>query len=236
MSPVTTPRSRVTGHGTMSGRPRSSAPPAQDERDDEAHERPADQAGEGPGVADPRRGGRTPSSHAPNTTPPAQASPNTATSKRSWVMPTARPKMRHRYEDREVIQRHADERSGLVRDEAPGGRGRRRGEDRPDEQERQGRRVGEGPHRVRDRKLEGEGDRRDRLADDHEPQEPDDRTRHDLAPPPSLVRSLACTGSRRPGARLRRLGAWRSLVAHLNGVQEVERSNRSAPTTHLSTK
>ena len=33
-----------------------------------------------------------------------------------------------------------------------------------------------------------------------------------------------------------RLGAWRSLVAHLNGVQEVERSNRSAPTTLLSTK
>ena len=26
------------------------------------------------------------------------------------------------------------------------------------------------------------------------------------------------------------VGAWRSLVAHLNGVQEVERSNRSAPT------
>jgi hypothetical protein len=34
---------------------------------------------------------------------------------------------------------------------------------------------------------------------------------------------------------LTRLGAWRSLVAHLNGVQEVERSNRSAPTTLLST-
>ena len=31
------------------------------------------------------------------------------------------------------------------------------------------------------------------------------------------------------------IGAWRSLVAHLNGVQEVERSNRSAPTTLLST-
>jgi hypothetical protein len=29
------------------------------------------------------------------------------------------------------------------------------------------------------------------------------------------------------------VGAWRSLVAHLNGVQEVERSNRSAPTTRL---
>ena len=26
------------------------------------------------------------------------------------------------------------------------------------------------------------------------------------------------------------VGAWRSLVAHLNGVQEAERSNRSAPT------
>ena len=33
------------------------------------------------------------------------------------------------------------------------------------------------------------------------------------------------------GGRLVALGAWRSLVAHLNGVQEVERSNRSAPTT-----
>jgi hypothetical protein len=32
------------------------------------------------------------------------------------------------------------------------------------------------------------------------------------------------------------VGAWRSLVAHLNGVQEVERSNRSAPTNDLSTK
>ena len=36
---------------------------------------------------------------------------------------------------------------------------------------------------------------------------------------------------RRADARLDGLGAWRSLVAHLNGVQEVERSNRSAPTT-----
>ena len=34
-----------------------------------------------------------------------------------------------------------------------------------------------------------------------------------------------------PAARLQTsVGAWRSLVAHLNGVQEVERSNRSAPT------
>ncbi len=32
------------------------------------------------------------------------------------------------------------------------------------------------------------------------------------------------------------VGAWRSLVAHLNGVQEAERSNRSAPTTHLNVK
>jgi hypothetical protein len=32
------------------------------------------------------------------------------------------------------------------------------------------------------------------------------------------------------------VGAWRSLVAHLNGVQEVERSNRSAPTTDPRTK
>ena len=31
------------------------------------------------------------------------------------------------------------------------------------------------------------------------------------------------------------VGAWRSLVAHLNGVQEAERSNRSAPTSTLST-
>jgi hypothetical protein len=30
------------------------------------------------------------------------------------------------------------------------------------------------------------------------------------------------------------VGAWRSLVAHLNGVQEAERSNRSAPTINLS--
>ena len=36
--------------------------------------------------------------------------------------------------------------------------------------------------------------------------------------------------------RLVGLGAWRSLVAHLNGVQEVERSNRSAPTTLSRTK
>ena len=34
----------------------------------------------------------------------------------------------------------------------------------------------------------------------------------------------------RASAILRAVGAWRSLVAHLNGVQEVERSNRSAPT------
>ena len=32
------------------------------------------------------------------------------------------------------------------------------------------------------------------------------------------------------------VGAWRSLVAHLNGVQEVEGSNPFAPTTLLSTK
>ena len=31
------------------------------------------------------------------------------------------------------------------------------------------------------------------------------------------------------------LGAWRSLVAHLNGVQEVPRSNRGAPTTDVRT-
>ena len=31
------------------------------------------------------------------------------------------------------------------------------------------------------------------------------------------------------------VGAWRSLVAHLNGVQEAERSNRSAPTNFSST-
>ena len=37
-------------------------------------------------------------------------------------------------------------------------------------------------------------------------------------------------------ARLVALGAWRSLVAHLNGVQEVERSNRSAPTNRLNVK
>ena len=36
-----------------------------------------------------------------------------------------------------------------------------------------------------------------------------------------------------PGALKGQLvGAWRSLVAHLNGVQEAERSNRSAPTKH----
>ena len=32
------------------------------------------------------------------------------------------------------------------------------------------------------------------------------------------------------------VGAWRSLVAHLNGVQEVERSNRSAPTRNPGAK
>ena len=32
------------------------------------------------------------------------------------------------------------------------------------------------------------------------------------------------------------VGAWRSLVAHLNGVQEAERSNRSAPTIDLNVK
>ena len=31
-------------------------------------------------------------------------------------------------------------------------------------------------------------------------------------------------------SRGRHLGAWRSLVARLNGVQEVESSNLSAPT------
>ena len=33
-----------------------------------------------------------------------------------------------------------------------------------------------------------------------------------------------------------RVGAWRSLVAHLNGVQEVPRSNRGAPTIVLRLK
>jgi hypothetical protein len=32
------------------------------------------------------------------------------------------------------------------------------------------------------------------------------------------------------------VGVWRSLVAHLNGVQEVPRSNRGTPTTFLSTE
>ena len=57
----------------------------------------------------------------------------------------------------------------------------------------------------------------------------------------SLGQTLSRTDRREPapivagsnGAPMldsRAIGAWRSLVAHLNGVQEVERSNRSAPT------
>ncbi len=44
--------------------------------------------------------------------------------------------------------------------------------------------------------------------------------------PPAACHAVAA----RVSAILRAVGAWRSLVAHLNGVQEVERSNRSAPT------
>jgi hypothetical protein len=45
-------------------------------------------------------------------------------------------------------------------------------------------------------------------------------------PDPRVSRSIQVRAS----AILFVVGAWRSLVAHLNGVQEVERSNRSAPT------
>ena len=49
--------------------------------------------------------------------------------------------------------------------------------------------------------------------------------------PPAACHAVACHAvAARASAILRAVGAWRSLVAHLNGVQEVERSNRSAPT------
>ena len=47
---------------------------------------------------------------------------------------------------------------------------------------------------------------------------------------------MTLAAGRGASGRLVDLGAWRSLVAHLNGVQEVERSNRSAPTTLLNVK
>ena len=51
------------------------------------------------------------------------------------------------------------------------------------------------------------------------------------SPDPRVSRSIQVRAS----AILFVVGAWRSLVAHLNGVQEVERSNRSAPTNDPGT-